>query len=201
MTSTEEQIAETMAMLDHVYDFIEPLFFRFFEKNPSYDPSNRKEIDLSLIQPLIRNGRVQTPQVTDIEKLLSSIKWKDVMELARAVKGVSLTEFREISVLSNTPVEWVLTVLSQGKVTKKGDRVSYACYDGRRVIWVGCWKSDSVNLQPGGIYKFRISTAVKYPPRDNEKYDNFTVSLVPKDNPVFIKSLYEFPHTPLPPRT
>lgn len=196
MTSTEERIAETTAMIDHIYNFLEPLFFRFFEKNPSYDPSNKKEIDLSLIQPL-----VHASQVNDIEKFLSSVKWKDVMELARAVKGVTLTEFREITAMSNTPVEWVLTVLSQGKVTQKGDRVSYACYDGRRAIWVGCSVSDSVELQPGGIYKFRISTAVKYPPRENEKYDTYTVSLIPKDNPVFIKSLYEFPHTRLPPRT
>ena len=197
MTSSEEQIAETTAMIDRVYDFFEPLMFRFFKENPSYDPSNLKqEIDLSIFQPLIPASQV------DIEKFLSNVQWKDVMELARAVKGVTLTEFREIAALNNnSPVEWVLTVLSQGKVTQKGDRVSYACYDGRRAIWVGCSKSDTPNLQPGGIYKFSISTAVKYPPKPGEKYDTYTVSLTPKDNPIFIKSLYEFPHTRLSPKT
>lgn len=195
MTSTEEQlIAETIAAADHIYKSFEPFFFRFFKENPSYDPNNlKKEIDLSLIPTLSSSS-----QITDIGTFLSNVQWKEIMDDAKAAKGVTLTEFREISTLGNTPVEWVLTVLSPGKVTKKGDRVSYACYDGRRAIWVGCSISDAFELQPGGIYKFNISTAVKYPPKDGGKYDTFTASLVPRDRPIFVKSLYKFPHTPLP---
>ena len=190
MTISDKALKEPSnqeAIFEHLYSSFEPFIVEFFKRNPSY---------LLEIYHKVINDKIEGPINEDHVKTILSLKWPDVMELARAVKDVELTNFYEVSEFT-TPLTWKLAVLSRGVINNA--KVSYACFDGKKVIWVTSWNT-IYDLQPGAIYDFEISKSVVYPAKKEGGYDSYNASLVPAARPLIVKTLLkDIPHTPIPP--
>lgn len=211
MTTSEEQmtIDEANAILNHYHDSMAPIIERtiikIFKDNPSLDPTVLRS-EIEVLKQKIKSLEFQPPQLaqridqesTDLEKILLSYTWKDTIPLAKE-SPVELTLFREIDELGTHP-DWTLATLGVGSITKKGDKVRYACWDGKKVVWLHYTGSNPFKVQPAAVYRFSISKAIRIIEREKGKFDYCFAEV--SVSPIFVKSLLELEeeHTPLRPQ-
>ena len=206
MTSSEDSmtIDEANAVLDYHSRFIENGIIRVYKENPSLDPVIIYEklileiVGLKQRITALESGssQVNKSDQSDPETTLLNYTWKDIIPLAKA-SPVELTLFKEIETLSN-PEDWVLSTLGAGQYTKTGDKVRYACWDGSKVVWIHYTGINPFNVQPGAVYKFTISEAVKRPPQKQGDYPYYFA--IVSISPIFVKNLLDGEHTPLRPQ-